>query len=181
MKPLRCLTICFNSCWSCPGGRLQVQPHLGIVPQEWLRGGCDGSTLEKQESRPVHVSCCRRDIVSLIKIFIFLFFLVVFILHDSQLCCMPPVKTVYEDHFIFDHVTSSQDAESVEKVDTVVGVHYNCCQSQQLLQLPMQKLFFAAERLRDMQLRWQSASGAICRRCRRDCKSSFLGLFCTLT
>ena len=95
MKPLRCLSICFNS---RPGGCLQVQPHLGIVPQEWLWGGCAGSTLEKQESRPVDVSCCRRDIVFLIKFFDFLIFSCCFCLvHNYELCCMPPVKTVYED------------------------------------------------------------------------------------
>lgn len=152
MKPLRCLTICFNSCWSCPGGCLQVQPHLGIVPQEWLRGGRDGSTLEKQESRPVDVSCCRRDIVFLIKFFIFLYFLVVFAWFTIMNYVVCPLwKLFMKIRFIFDHVTSSQDAESVEKVDTVVGVHYNCCQSQQLLQLPMQKLFFAAESLHSNQ------------------------------
>lgn len=152
MKPLRCLTLCFNSCWSCPGGCLQVQPHLGIVPQEWLRGGCDGSTLEKQESRPVDVSCCRRDIVSLIKIFIFLFFLVVFAWFTIMLYAPCENCLWRSDSYLITVTRSSQDAESVEKVDTVVGVHYNCCQSQQLLQLPMQKLFFAAERLRDMHL-----------------------------
>ena len=66
-----------------------------------------------------------------------------------------PVKT-YEDQIQI-HVYSVQakaDAESdSSKKDAPLGVHYKCCQSQQLLQLPLQKLFFAAERLRDMQLR----------------------------
>ena len=165
MKPLRCLTICFLT--AVQEDVFKSSRILELCP----KSGFEVVVLDppwKSKNRGLWTSRVvgeREDIVFLIKFFIFLYFLVVFAWFTIMLYAPCENCLGRSDLYLITVTRSSQDAESVEKVDTVVGVHYNCCQSQQLLQLPMQKLFFAAERLRDMQLRWQSALGAICRRC----------------